>query len=103
MPCGRQAAIWSLLQHTQFSTGTCFGQCPFGTSAPGQAVYPRVRPSRRVGLAFLGGPLLRKARFRRRPYYTKGSMREGTLAKAVFRPAVSLPPASAKSGLPPPF
>src|SRR6267154_1472047 len=35
-------------------------------------------------------------------HYNKASTREGTLCKAVFRPLVSFPPASARSGLPPP-
>jgi len=37
------------------------------------------------------------------PNYNKPSSREGILNKALFRAAVSLPPASAKSGLPPPL
>src|SRR5215472_15283286 len=36
-------------------------------------------------------------------HYNHVSIREGTVCKAVFRPAVSLPPASARSGLPPPL
>src|SRR6266851_2181456 len=34
--------------------------------------------------------------------YSNGSRREGIACKALFRAAVSFPPASAKSGLPPP-
>src|SRR6266852_4620041 len=37
------------------------------------------------------------------PHYNKPSSREGLLNRALFRAAVSLPPASAKSGLPPPL
>src|SRR5438874_10926839 len=35
--------------------------------------------------------------------YNKGSSSEGTLCRALFRPDVSLPPASARSGRPPPL
>src|SRR5260370_40465225 len=44
----------------------------------------------------------RKTRFWHFRDYNKGSSREGTLSKAIFRPVVSFPPASARSGLPPP-
>src|SRR6267154_2551059 len=37
-----------------------------------------------------------------RVHYNNASTRDGTLCKAVFRPVVSFPPASARSGLPPP-
>src|SRR6266852_3392983 len=37
------------------------------------------------------------------PHYNKPSSREGILNRALFRAAVSLPPASARSGLPPPL
>src|SRR2546430_720909 len=36
-------------------------------------------------------------------HYNHVSIREGTVCKALFSPAVSLPPASARSGLPPPL
>src|SRR6266851_9414194 len=35
-------------------------------------------------------------------HYNNGSRREGMLYRALFRPAVSFAPASARSGLPPP-
>src|ERR1700676_2518410 len=38
-----------------------------------------------------------------RPYYNRAPGKDGMLAKALFRPVVSVPPPSAKSGLPPPF
>src|SRR5712664_2249235 len=37
-----------------------------------------------------------------RVHYNNASTRDGTLCKAVFSPVVSFPPASARSGLPPP-
>src|SRR2546426_12636077 len=41
-------------------------------------------------------------RHRTQVHYNKASSREGMLNRALFRAAVSLPPASARSGLPPP-
>src|SRR6266481_8747736 len=44
----------------------------------------------------------RTQRHQAQTHYNKASTSEGTLCKAVFRPVVSFPPASARSGLPPP-
>src|SRR5713226_8223667 len=107
------------------------GQCPIGTKGFRRAVYSRVgrqamarlakpcwrgwRPGQgrtcndpvRVAPAMTRlGPGLKLYPAGHasgaRPDYSKGSRREGILNRALFRAAVSFPPASAKSGLPPP-
>src|SRR5258708_962372 len=110
-----QQQFWNRLQRGQFSTLLRSGQCPFGTTGPppnglrlgrslGEWLVLRIRARRcDVGPARAAlETVSRKTRFWHFRDYNKGSSREGTLSKAIFRPVVSFPPASARSGLPPP-
>src|SRR5216683_46940 len=91
--CGKAHPAFESQPHrSHYSRAPRCGQCDFRTISPGPSVRHAAEP-----LGVTVGP---QAIY---PNYNKPSTREGILNRALFRAAVSLPPASAKSGLPPPL
>src|SRR6266480_7495096 len=105
VPWGRPTTISNLLQSGQslISPRPGQGQYPFGTRDPAEQSAEIARRWLILRIRARGGDCLpQDTVFWRSLDYNKGSRREGMLNKALFRAAVSFPPASAKSGRPPP-